>query len=482
MAKTFAEQLVSLKATRDAKQDELKAVMQKSVDESRSLDTAEGEQFDTLEGEIKRLDVDIARVSRMADADKATVKGVTDDDQRAQPARGGSELLPLQLKTVEKLEPGIGMARYAMCLVKAKGNHEMAFRLAEKHFPNTEGVVKTLKAQAEGVNLQELMTMKATVAAGDTTNATWAAPLVYAETFMGDFIEYLRPRTLIGQANFRRTPFNVRIGGQTSGGSASWVGQGKAKPVTKFDFNATTVPFTKIAAIAVITQELARFSDPSAAALVRDSLADTVIARIDTDLFDPDLAAVANVSPAGLLNGVTPVAVTTGAIDYSDPASVRCAIALLWAPWDSTFMGARPAYYTTPAVARQLALSREALGTVAFPGMTPMGGTLDGVPVRVSQYLAHNGGSGGAPFILVDESEIFLADDGAVTLDASEQASIEMSDTPAGSSNPTVVASSTNLVSMWQTNSIAFRAERFIWWGPRRSGAIQWIDGMPTSC
>ncbi len=80
--------------------------------------------------------------------------------------------------------------------------------------------------------------------------------------------------------------------------------------------------------------------------------------------------------------------------------------------------------------------------------MTPMGGTLDGVPVRVSQYLANNGGSGGAPFILVDESEIFLADDGAVTLDASDVASIEMSDTPAGSSIATVAASSTNLVSM----------------------------------
>ena len=81
-----------------------------------------------------------------------------------------------------------------------------------------------------------------------------------------------------------------------------------------------------------------------------------------------------------------------------------------------------------------------------------------------------------------DEAEIFLADDGAVTVDASEQASIEMSDTPAGSSNPTVAASSTNLVSMWQTNSIAFRAERFVWYGLRRSGAIQWIDGFPTSC
>lgn len=479
MAKTFAEQIADLKATRQTSHDTMKGLAQKSVDESRSMNSAEAEEFDTLKGTIKRLDDDIGRLSTLADMDLQTAQPVSQEKalEVNQPYRA-----PVQIKTVEKLDTGIAMSRYVMCLIKAKGNHEMAFRLAEKHFPNTEGVVRTLKAQAEGCNLQDLMRMKATVAAGDTTNATWAAPLVYANTFGGDFIEYLRPRTLIGQANFRSVPFNVRIAGQTSGGSASWVGQGKAKPVTKFDFNATTIPFTKIAAISVLTQELARFSDPSAEALVRDSLADAVIARSDTDLFDPDLAAVANVSPAGLLYGVAPVAVAGGSIDYADPASVRCAIAALWAPWDTTFMGQRPAYYTTPAIARMLSLSREPLGTAAFPGMTPMGGTLDGVPVRVSQYLANNGGSGGAPFILVDEAEIFLADDGSVTLDASEQASIEMSDTPAGSSVVTVAASSVNHVSMWQTNSIAIRAERFIWWGPRRTGAVQWIDGMPTTC
>lgn len=471
--KTFAEQVADLKATREAKKVSMKEIAQKSVDEARSMDTAEAEQFDTLEGEIKRLDADIARLSKMAEMDKETVKAVTDVEQRELPARA-----PLELKSVEKLEPGIAFARYAMCLTKAKGNHAMAFQLAQKHYPKTEGVVKTLKAQAEGANLRDMLTMKATVAAGTTTDSTWAGPLVYAETFMGDFISYLRPRTLIGQANFRPIPFNVRIAGQTTGGTAGWVGQGKAKPVTKFDFNATTVPFTKVAAISVITQELARFSDPSAEALVRDSLADAVIARVDTDLFDPDLAAVANVSPAGLLNGVSPVAPGI-AIDYADPNTVRCAIAQLWAPWDSTFLGARPAYYTTPAVARMLALSREPLGNAAFPGVSMTGGTLDGVPLRVSQYLANNGGSGGAPFILVDESEIFLADDGSVTLDASDVASIEMNDAPTQDSTVPTAAS---LVSMWQTNSIALRAERFIWWGPRRSGALQWIDGMPSAC
>jgi HK97 family phage major capsid protein len=481
MAKTFAEQLADLKATRAAKHEEMKAIGQKSIDKGTSMDTAEAEQFDTLQGEIKRLDDDIKRISTLADMDKETVKGVSDAEQRELPARGGSDLAPLQLREgPEKLEKGIAMARYAMCLVKSKGNHAMAFQMAAKYFPKTEGVVRTLKAQAEGANLGQLMQMKATVAAGDTVNATWAAPLVDVATFTGDFIEFLRPRTLIGQANFRQVPFNVRIAAATAGGTAYWVGQGKAKPVTSFGFGDTTVPFTKVAAIAVITQELARFSDPNAEALVRDMLADAVIERIDVDLLDPDKAAVANVSPAGLLNGVTPVA--TGAIDPGDPVSVRCAIALLWAQWDSTYLGARPAYYTTPAVARMLAFSRDPLGARAFPEMTPQGGTLDGVPVRVSQYLAHNGGSGGAILALIDEAEIFLADDGSVTVDASEQASIEMSDTPAGSSNPTVAASSVNLVSMWQTNSIALRAERFIWWGKRRAGAAQYIDSFPTSC
>jgi HK97 family phage major capsid protein len=473
--KTVAEQLVALEATRGDLQKRLDVVAQKSIDEGRSMNSAEAQEFDSLEGEVKKIDEDVSRLRRLEAMQAKAALPVQPTVVAAPQDR--SEVV---LKQHEKTEPGILMARYAMCLVKAKGNHEQAFRLAEKHYPRSEAVVRVLKAQAEGADLQSMMLTKAAVAAGTTTDSTWAAPLVDQATFAGDFINYLRPRTLIGQANFRPVPFNVRIVGQTSGGSASWVGQGKPKPVTKFDFNATTIPFTKIAAISVITQELARFSDPSAEMLVRDSLADAVIARVDNDLFDPDLAAVANVSPAGLLNGVTPVAVASNTIDYNDPQSVRCAIALLWAPWDSTNLGSRPAYYTTPAVARMLAFAVDSLGNRAFPEMTTSGGSLLGTPVRVSQYLANNGGSGGAPFILVDESEIWLADDGSVTLDASEQASLQMDDAPTNSSSATVTA--TSMVSMWQTNSIAMRAERFIWWGARRSGAIQWIDGMPTSC
>lgn len=482
--KTIAEHLEGLKATRDSLVKRNEELLQKSMDEDRSMNTAEATENDDNEAQIKALDEDIARASRqLARAgEKATPVSEQAKAHSDAPARSGVDFATV--KTVEKLEPGIAAARYAMCLIKAKGNPQVAFQLAARHYPHTEGVVNTLKAVAEGADLAEMrkmqsmgMIQKATVPAGTTTGETWASPLVQQDTWAGDFVEYTRPRSLIGQAAFRPIPFNVRVPGATTGGSAAWVGEGKAKPVTQFGFNDVASSFTKVAAIAVITQELARFSDPSAEAIVRDMLADAVIARIDTTLFSDD-AAVTGVSPAGLLNGVTPVA---GPADLSQE-EVACAILRLWAGWDATNLGARPAYYTTPAVARALAWQRDPLGNAAFPGITMTGGTINGVPVRVSNYLADLATTGGHPLILVDEAEIYVADDGSVSLDTSTEASIEMSDTPSGSSSPTVAASGTMLVSMFQTNSLAIRAERPIWWGARRAGAVAWIDDFPASC
>lgn len=481
-SKTVAEQLADLKATREAKQKQMGEIAQKSIDEARSMNDSESAEFDAVEKEIGALDADIARLTKLEAMTKASAQPVqgeaVEKAQRPAVATGG-----VTVKNREKLEPGIAAARYAMCLIKAKGNAQVAFQLAQRHYPDTEGVVLTLKAVAEGADLNEMRQavasgiQKATVPAGTTTGETWASPLVYQDTWAGDFVEFTRPRSLIGQAQFRPIPFNVRVPGATTGGTAYWVGEGKAKPVTQFGFNDVASAFTKVAAISVITQELARFSDPSAEAIVRDMLADAVIARIDTSLFS-SAAAVTGVSPAGLLNGVIPVA---GPAD-STVEEITCALLRLWAGWDATNLGSRPAYYTTPAVARSLAWMRDALGNRSFPGVTMTGGDIGGVPVRVSNYLADLATSGGHPLILVDEAEIYVADDGSVTLDTSTEATIEMSDTPAGSSSPTVTASGTMLVSMFQTNSLAIRAERPIWWGARRSGAVAYIEDFPAFC
>jgi hypothetical protein len=113
------------------------------------------------------------------------------------------------------------------------------------------------------------------------------------------------------------------------------------------------------------------------------------------------------------------------------------------------------------------------------------GGTLMGIPVIASQYAQDASGGAGNLVVLVNASDIFLADDGAVTVDVSTEASLQMSNSPTGNS---ATATAVSLVSMFQTNSIALRAERFINWKRRRTSSVAFIDdvnwgsvGSPTA-
>ena len=69
---------------------------------------------------------------------------------------------------------------------------------------------------------------------------------------------------------------------------------------------------------------------------------------------------------------------------------------------------------------------------------------------------------------------IFTADDGGVAVDMSREASLEMESEPVGDS---VTPTPTEMVSMFQTNSVAIRAERWINW-KRRRAAVAVITGV----
>ena len=142
--KTIAEQLVALKATREAHQNKLNEVAQKSIDEDRSMNTAEQEEFDTLEKDIGTIDSDVARLTRL---EAMQAKGAVPAAAAFNADGGAVPFNGVAVKHAEKLEPGIGFARYAMLLGKAKGDHAKAFRLAETHYPQSENIVKLLKAQ-----------------------------------------------------------------------------------------------------------------------------------------------------------------------------------------------------------------------------------------------------------------------------------------------------------------------------------------------
>lgn len=487
----LSERIKQFMAERAAKMAALETVQEKALKDGRSKDKAEQEQFDELMSEIEAIDKelsDLRRMEKMQLAQATTIQ--TDEDDEGDGEIDAGESQPPKVRTVDKggavegrsvsiplgrkLAKGILFARYVKCLGAARGDLANAVTLAKLHYSDTPQIAQVLKAGLSGGLLGDIM-LKTAVAGGTTTDATWAGPLVAYNQFAGDFIEYLRPKTILGQfgvgniPSLRMVPFNIHIRGQTSGGSGYWVGQGKAKPLTKFDFDDTYLGWSKAAAIAVLSEELLRFSNPSAETLVRDALSEAIIARLDTDFVDPTKVAVANVSPASITHGAT-----THHSAGATAADCRADIATLMGGFITANISPTTAVWIMQATtALQLSLLRNAFGQKEFPDITMNGGTLEGVPVITSQYVPNE--SGGAMMILVNASDIWLADDGAVTIDASREASLEMSDAPANSSAAPTAA---QVVSMFQTNSVALRAERFINWQKRRAAAVQVIDDV----
>jgi HK97 family phage major capsid protein len=420
------------------------------------MNDQETEDFDTVEKEIEAIDAQLKRLRTLEKLMAQTARPVDAVAAASTHARD-----PIVTVREAKLPPGIRMARVMRCLGLAQGNRFGAAQLAEQLYKHDPAIAQVLKA---------------TVAAGTTQSGNWAEGLVGTETSVfADFVEYLRPMTILGKfgnngiPSLRTVPFRVALVGQTGGGQGYWVGEGKAKPLTSFDFSRTTLEPLKVANICVLTEELIRDSSPSAETIIRDSLVAALRERLDLDFINPDKVAVAGVSPAGILNGVSPIQ-STG----NDAESIRRDIAALF----NSFIAGNNAptngvWVMSASVALTLSLMQNPLGQAEFSGIGMNGGTFAGLPVITSEYVTPN--TSGDFIALINASDIYIADEGAFSVDMSREASLEMSDAPAHNSDTPTPA---QLVSMFQTNSVAFRAERTINWKRRRSDGVAWLTGV----
>jgi len=95
--------------------------------------------------------------------------------------------------------------------------------------------------------------------------------------------------------------------------------------------------------------------------------------------------------------------------------------------------------------------------------LSATGGTFFGYPVITSNNIALSASPTESFAILMDPSDILLAD-GGLQIDMSMEASLQMSDTPSSAAS--------SMISLWQSNMVALRAERFIYWMKRRSTAV----------
>jgi HK97 family phage major capsid protein/HK97 family phage prohead protease len=457
--KTIAEQIAAFEAQRTAKATEMSALQQKALDEGRSKDAQEKETFDNLAAEIMSIDEELIDLRKMEkiNVTKATpVKVDTQEDGAA--ARGGDHRDIRVVVSPKKLPPGIGFTRYVMAAAMAKGNPMQAleiFKSRPQWMAETPDVLECLKTA---------------VTAGSTSDTTWASPLVNYQILTGEFIEYLRPLTIIGRIpGLTRVPFKVKIPRQIGGATVNWVGEGAPKPLTSLAFDSVTLDFAKIAGIIVINQELARLASPSAELLVRNDLAAAVVQFMDSQFVDPTKSATSGVSPASITNGVTPTIATgtTGAALRADMKTMLSAFLT------ANMQVSNVVLLMSQRVALSISLMTNSLGQKEFPGLTMNGGDLMGIPVITSENIPSTGGSptDGDPIIVLSAPDILLADDGQVSIDASQEASLQMDTAP-----DSPATASTTFVSLWQQNQIGIRAERYINWAKRRTTAVAYIS------
>jgi HK97 family phage major capsid protein/HK97 family phage prohead protease len=451
--KNIAERKQAFAAEKAAKVAKMNEIV--GSDDGATMSAEAQDQFDTIVAEIKSIDEHLSRLETLEQVNKANAVPVAGKTQEegTQSRSGQTPVITVKANR----PPGIGMARVAIAKYLAAVDGMTVREIVDERWPDDSQV----KAYFQ----------KATVPAGSTTNATWAGNLVDTTNLAGEFVDYLRPQTIIGRIpGLTRVPFNVRFTGQSTGAVANWVGQGKAKPVTSFSTTADTLLFTKIAAIAVITDELARYSSPNAETMVRNELARAVVEREDIDFIDPASAASSGVNPASITNGLTPLSSAGTSAD-----NIRTDIQNLLEYFILNNVNPTGLVLVMPnTLALAAMILRNSLGQPEFPELTMTGGTLMGIPVITSQYAANQSGSGNI-IVALNAPDIYLADDGNVSLSASREASIEMSDAPSGDS---VAGTGASLVSMFQTNSIAIRAERSINWAKRRSTAVVFMDDV----
>lgn len=450
--KNLKEHIAALTAKREANDKRMDEIIQKAADEARSRDAAEQEEYDGLKAENTSLKRDIDDYTErekeiIARAAAVETKPGVDPEKQGQQQRQGRPAVE-----VRKNEPkGIGMARVAIAMVRAGNNPYHAAELAKQYWKESPEVEKHIRAVIE---------------AGDTTTSGWASQLVPSAQQMNDeFLEMLREAMIIGRIpGLRRVPFNVAVPLQSGGGTYGYVGEGAPKPVTKPTYGSATLRFEKAAGIIVITEELARFSRPDAEMLVRDEMIKGLSEYFDTVFVSAD-AAVTNVKPAGILNGISATAAsatTAAGFRVNMNTVLQTMLTNKRDPADLVIlMGSK--------IAMSLGSMMNSLGQQEFPTISAQGGNYLGIPIIIS-------GTVGTNIIVLDPGDILLAEDPAVRIDVSREASVEMDSTPAAGETSPITEVST-LKSFWQNNLVGIRAEQFRTWKVARSSAVGYISG-----
>src|SRR4029077_10255421 len=388
-AMTTSEQITAAEHHRAANVAAMQNLMQASADAGETLDAADTEKYDTLSREVKSLDGQLSRWRELETLNVTTATALPTSMANPHDVRTFATSRSAVVSVKANVPPGTAFVRAACArLLERTGQIRDAAEYAAKRWDDSTPEVA--------------LYLKAAVAPGTVTDATWAGPLV-TQGVAKDFIELLRPATILGKVpGLRTVPFNTKVPSQTAGGTYGWVGEAKPKPVTKLAFTSASLAISKAAGIIVLTEELVRLSNPSAEALVRADMVAGIAQFLDAQFIDPAVAAVAGVNPASITNGaptatasLNPLADIMGLINHFATNNISV---------DGV------TFILSAANALALSFQSNLDGSPKFPGVGINGGSYRGLSFITSNTAVAN-------VVALQPSLVLYADDGGVSID-----------------------------------------------------------------
>ncbi|WP_147303725.1 phage major capsid protein [Parvularcula marina] len=312
-------------------------------------------------------------------------------------------------------------------MAAAEGRALLAQDIAARHYGEQSSVVHFAKAAVQ---------------AAHTGSDNWGGSI--AQNAGREFIELVNEMSVVGRIGLRPAPFNCRLVAPGTGASASWVGQGRAAPLTSIAFSNDQLLPLKVASTVVLSKNLLEFGDPQSDFWIRDELLRAAVARLDTDFLNPDNAGVSDVSPASPLNGVTPL-MSSGDIGFDFRELI------------DDFAGdlSRAVFVARPDVFAAFQANGH-----QYTGLR--GGELLTAPCLATRHAP------AGTLVLIDPAGICLGD-GGIEVDVADQASAEMLDGSLEQDGTDGTGATTaGMVSFWQANLIGIKIERRMNWAMLR--------------
>jgi hypothetical protein len=307
--------------------------------------------------------------------------------------------------------------RYIWALARAKGDLHLATQIAAEN-QMTDRIVNVLRAA---------------VGSGTTLDAGSLA-LIEARTMSAGFVDELRSLSFV-QAIYNdcvRPGFQTSVNFATLGFSGGIISDGALKILSKMSIDEATggklAPKT-VCVMGVFTDELLRVLSPGTLATLRAAMAGAVATALD------------QYAIGELLDGVS-----VGASSGDVAADVRTLLGTV-----NTKGVGRFRFAMTPDVANQISTLKDG-EQLAYPTVTPVGGTLAGIPITVTDTLPIES-AGQVGMMLVEAGGIAAEIEQAPRFAVATAAALDVQDDATGSA--------ANLVSLYMTNSVAIRAELF---------------------